>query len=149
MLTLFLVALVRMVSTARLVHLTVALFLILAIMSCTSSSCQAGNCTVPPAPFTYSVLIHFPNMLTSVITYTTCLICTGLQASALIAGHHRGQSVYGHASRLHDLVSVALFTAKVFAQPMASRTARMPSARLLSFHTCAAARIGNEGRQLV
>jgi hypothetical protein len=37
----------------------------------------------------------------------------------------------------------------VFAQPMASRTARMPSARLLSFHTCAAARIGNEGRQLV
>ncbi|KAK8447821.1 hypothetical protein SEVIR_8G160332v4 [Setaria viridis] len=37
-------ALVRMISTARLVYLTAALFLVLAIMSCTSSSCQAGNC---------------------------------------------------------------------------------------------------------
>jgi hypothetical protein len=40
-------ALVRMVSTARLVHLTASLCLVLTIMSCTSPSCQAGGCTYP------------------------------------------------------------------------------------------------------
>ncbi|KAK8447820.1 hypothetical protein SEVIR_8G160316v4 [Setaria viridis] len=47
-------ALVR-ISTARLVYLTAALFLVVTIMSCTSPSCQAGNCiggqcSPPPPP---------------------------------------------------------------------------------------------------
>ncbi|KAG2558173.1 hypothetical protein PVAP13_8NG136900 [Panicum virgatum] len=63
--------------------------------------------------------------------------------SALPArGHHQSGYCNGRASRLHKQENVLKIIAKVFAQPMASRTAKTPSATTVMLHTSAAADIG-------
>lgn len=141
-------ALIRTISTARLVHLTAALFLVLTIMSRTSPSCQAGNGTYCTRRL-FLFFLHKKDNINYLSDHTYCFILywVGLRAQVWAAIARRRLQHGGECNWIVSCFEInfsvhALVFAMVCAyMPLGGTTSLGPTASMMLIHISAAAHI--------